>query len=743
MLGLNPKGGLARTVARVPPLGKTLKKEPLAGRYEEKISTHCYHTVPNQEDYLEPIGESWSVDPDSAVSMFSPPIPTVAFDPEDFQDLSPYCLLPEDKSSVMVGVTRGSSGTVQDDELNTPDIGFQREFNFTSSKNVLLEDTSVCLEGWEIPSLVLPEISIAEEKSAETSKKEDIDILHTKSDGIYIDMGCDLTVGYEEEIVSQNQEVSENRDETFMIVSQIQNEKSMNKSVHNREEMGTSLNTETVYRVGNELVMNINFVNFQSVDDTTIPPKTSTSDFHNLRLESLLGAAHNDRIVTLVDSSKQPTTTLSLGSLLAESAKTSDTKSRENTQKSVNELVAVSGDSIQYLLGTDLTKEEQLNFIPVEDIPIDLPTKNSKSLANLAGSTDNGDGAKQPQSLHTEDTTQKKKKKMTLNLPPLLETAEINTPVLDKLLAGNGKFDLMSYVFDNNQALPLDSPDVKSFLSLISFDDMAAAGPSHAMAPPAKMPLEATAPPVKIEVDDNQNATTIEGIVVDLNGSSLDGQWNISQTNEMEVDDIEESVEIKFDPKPLEEQKKSLKGGKISRSRVGVPYRTELESKIQGGSSLKLKITKKIPDPSIQKHIFSKKKFSEQDKVSTSRPRGRPAKRQYPSTSKEENLSKSRQRKYSSSSSVFDEPVTPQSKRSRLSSVESECDRYRELRDRNNEASRKSRQSRKSRELEMKDIGTKLEKENQSLRIRAEEMERLVKKLRQELIETISKSKRK
>lgn len=767
---LGQKEGLVRAVARVFPLENT-SKEALAGPWNEKNSSLYYHTVPNSVGYIDPIEESWSMNHDSAASMFAPTFPP-ALDLENFQDLSDYCCKPpQDTSSVMVGATKDSSCTVQDDELNTPDIGFQREFNFTSS-NVLQEDNNpVCLldpEGWGIPSLDLPQISIAEEKSTETLEKEDIDTTH-KADGIYIDGGWDLSVGHEEEIVSQNQEeklliVSQNQDEEFVIVSQNQDEKFVNTSVHTKEEMGTNFNNQTVYEVGDKLVVkNISFDNFESVDNTVIPPKTCTSDIKNIHLESLLGAAHSVQTVsnrvTSVDSSKQQSVRkLTLESLLSDNINEISTtvESKENEQRSVNGHVAVSGettgtDSVQYLLRTDLSQvnqEEQSHALAEVDITAkNITSQSSESLNSMAGSTVSEDSAEQTQSSHPEDNTLRRKMKLTL--PPLLATDEISTPVvLDTLLGGNGKFDLVSYVFDNNQPLSLDSPDVKpdfllSLISAGSSDSTAVAGPSHSMTQA-----------IKTEVEDNQSTTIINEIVVDLQENSLDGQWNISQTDEMEVDEDDlsmESVEIrKFDQKPVEEQRKPLKVGKISRSRVGgrghggLPCHTELESKIQDGSSLKLKITKKIVrDDSIQKHISSKKKVSEQNKASPSKPRGRPAKRQYPSTSKEENLSRSRQRKYSSSSSVFDEPLTPQSKRSRLSSVESDCDRYRELRDRNNEASRKSRQNRKTRELEMKDTAVKLEKENQSLRIKAEEMERLVKKLRQSLIEAVAKPKRK
>uniref|UniRef100_A0A1B6EA74 BZIP domain-containing protein n=1 Tax=Clastoptera arizonana TaxID=38151 RepID=A0A1B6EA74_9HEMI len=74
-----------------------------------------------------------------------------------------------------------------------------------------------------------------------------------------------------------------------------------------------------------------------------------------------------------------------------------------------------------------------------------------------------------------------------------------------------------------------------------------------------------------------------------------------------------------------------------------------------------------------------------------------------------------------------------------LESVGSTSDRYRELRDRNNEASRKSRLNRKSKEIEMKAQALQLEKENRMLKIKADEMEKLVKKLRDNLMQIVLK----
>jgi hypothetical protein len=88
-----------------------------------------------------------------------------------------------------------------------------------------------------------------------------------------------------------------------------------------------------------------------------------------------------------------------------------------------------------------------------------------------------------------------------------------------------------------------------------------------------------------------------------------------------------------------------------------------------------------------------------------------------------------------------DEPWISPSKKIKLTSGES-CDRYRELRDKNNEASRRSRQNRKARDGEMKEYAAKLASDNRTLKIKADEMERLVKKLREALLEAVVKAKK-
>jgi hypothetical protein len=251
---------------------------------------------------------------------------------------------------------------------------------------------------------------------------------------------------------------------------------------------------------------------------------------------------------------------------------------------------------------------------------------------------------------------------------------------------------------------------------------------------------------------------------------SPDGQCNVSQSEHMEVEDednqfLSSSVKLlgksdqQFEGQTKTNVIKGFKGNKqfhnVQETRKDLASHTTLESKIlQDGSVLKLKISKRklsAGEGSNTKVLLSQKRVSPRKNVSqleglplSRQTRGHSVKQLNPSPSKEKNIcsnNRSLQRKLSSRSTV-DVPWTPPSKRSRQSSVDSESDRYRELRDRNNEASRKSRQSRKVREGEMKETAAKLERENQSLKIKADEMERLVKKMREALLEAVMKTKK-
>jgi hypothetical protein len=214
-----------------------------------------------------------------------------------------------------------------------------------------------------------------------------------------------------------------------------------------------------------------------------------------------------------------------------------------------------------------------------------------------------------------------------------------------------------------------------------------------------------------------------------------------------------------FEGQTRTDVKNNLKGNKgqqiqkVSETRNGL-----LESRIvQDGSDLRLTISKvkastgrtgskRVALP--QQQVPPKEDGSELKELPLSkRVRGRPAKQSLlstsevkPSTSEVKHEMHTTNRPTRRKLCSVDEPWVSPSRRMRLSSGES-CDRYRELRDKNNEASRKSRQNRKTREHEMKEYAAKLASENQTLKIKADEMERLVKKLRQALLEAVVKTK--
>lgn len=252
---------------------------------------------------------------------------------------------------------------------------------------------------------------------------------------------------------------------------------------------------------------------------------------------------------------------------------------------------------------------------------------------------------------------------------------------------------------------------------------------------------------VKVEViepfciaasDDEQNDSMIEPMEL------VEGEVHCSR---------EHSSDHLCDGRTRTNVKKDLKGNKghqiqkFTETRKGL-----LKSRIlQDGTDLRLTISKvevpmgrtgskRVAVP--QQQVPQRENNSElTDLPLHKRIRGRPAKQALPSTSEVKSETRTTNRPPRRKSSPVDEPWISRSKRMKLTSGES-CDRYRELRDKNNEASRKSRQNRKTRDLEMKEYAEKLASDNQTLKIKADEMERLVKKLRQALLEAVVKTKK-
>jgi hypothetical protein len=200
-----------------------------------------------------------------------------------------------------------------------------------------------------------------------------------------------------------------------------------------------------------------------------------------------------------------------------------------------------------------------------------------------------------------------------------------------------------------------------------------------------------------------------------------------------------------FEGQTRTDVKNNLKGNKGQQTpKVSETKNGLLESRIvQDGPHIRLKIPKAKVSTG---RTGSKRVALPQQQVppkedGSKRVRGRPAKQPLPSTSEVKNETHTTKRPTQRKSCSVDETWGSPSKRIRLSSGET-CDRYRELRDKNNEASRKSRQSRKVREVEMKEYAARLASENQTLKIKADEMDRLVKKLRKALLEAVVKAKK-
>ncbi|XP_050538722.1 uncharacterized protein LOC126904083 [Daktulosphaira vitifoliae] len=100
-----------------------------------------------------------------------------------------------------------------------------------------------------------------------------------------------------------------------------------------------------------------------------------------------------------------------------------------------------------------------------------------------------------------------------------------------------------------------------------------------------------------------------------------------------------------------------------------------------------------------------------------------------------------RKRRSSNSSASIQTDDDDYPKHKRLNEDNSSDDKYRQLRDRNNEASRKSRATRKARENELNKSASQMEAINRKLTAKAEELENMVITMRQALLQIMTKKK--
>ncbi|KDR23256.1 hypothetical protein L798_07158 [Zootermopsis nevadensis] len=734
---------------------------------------------------------------------------------ENFQDLSSWCRKPpRGTSSITVDDTKGSSCIAQDDELNTPVIGVLHEFNFTSTSCALQEETSPYLcdgASWEIPpplDLLQMPCTDEDKKSFETVKKTDSDNTQsTPADAFFVDDTLGLSVGHEEEIVSShiNQEridleVTENKEPDDLKLMVNANELGDQSGVK-RIDFGNCESVEVSNRavkgigVGSgslESLLGLDF-GVEAVNGIFSVDRNSQRADTNLNLKNILAGS-----ICHITSDEQRTVETPTVTLVAnEVSNAITTKSQVIGPSNTNiHLIKQSMRSKESFSGKDAAKfaspsvngskefcgsnamaaniwrtdvpvkmgeqpkavncKHLENAVPVEVLADDLPSSTSSEphllLSSAKDEITSGHVMKPQFAVNVENAT---KRNLRLNLATQLSADDIiSTPVvLEPLLKQGEPFDLLAYVFDDDQAFRLDWPDTIG----VGFD--------------GKIPKSCTAEASGTKPTNNaellgsfQGDATVSVVEPFVTEKSPDGRWNIIESEHMEVEEIEDESlsssikilgksDVQFEGWTKTNVTKGFKA--VRETRKHLSTQSTLESKIlQDGPVLKLKISKRKlsagrgSDTNVlsQKQVSPRKNVSELEELPLSRrTRGKPEKRSSPSTSKEEESRSGRgslQRRRSSSRSVPDDAWTPPSKRSRQSSVDSDCDRYRELRDRNNEASRKSRQSRKVREGEMKETAGKLERENQSLKIKADEMERLVKKLREALLEAVMKTKK-
>jgi len=424
------------------------------------------------------------------------------------------------------------------------------------------------------------------------------------------------------------------------------------------------------------------------------------------------------------------------------------------------------------LFGTDLPAQIRQQSLPVNSELTGTAARVEISAKTLAGvsleppvtgthaneDVPGGNLGTQPQvALKEESATEKN---MKLNLSTVWEVTDdssigISTPdVMEFLLKQNGNFDLIGYVFSNPKEFQQDLPPANGDdrISVSYTGETAKVEPNIEQVEQSPNVAESLD---NIVGDAAVKLEVIEPVCI----AKLDDKQNDFMFVPMELVEGEVHCNVERRSDQLCEGrtrmivKNDLKGNKghqiqkFKETRKGL-----LKSRIlQDGTDLRLAISKvevstgrtgskRVALP--QQQVPQKENGSELKELPLRKQtRGRPARRALPSTSEVKNETHTTNRPPRRKSCPVDEPWILPSKRTKLTSGES-CDRYRELRDKNNEASRKSRQNRKARDLEMKDYAENLVSENQTLKIKAEEMERLVKKLREALLEAVVKMRK-
>lgn len=301
-------------------------------------------------------------------------------------------------------------------------------------------------------------------------------------------------------------------------------------------------------------------------------------------------------------------------------------------------------------------------------------------------------------------------------LQSVMNTPEVLKPLVDTPELEN--FDLLSYLCDDKAATPPVSSDSSNpfrFPQASTSQSTLATISTPSTAPEIKPNVMVVRPLTTASEEKEEKVFKSESAVV----VEVKPQIRPAVLSDVEEEEV---VEAESEPitlaRPIKEDQPSSRPSRTPRKRK---Y-SEDEFELSPSPS------EENPRSTRRRRTTSSKYDSDEDFTVPSR---KSPKKALTSISEEEDDVKVKRPRSSASGRRGERTV----------STSSESDRYRELRDRNNEASRKSRLTRKARETELGKQAEVLTRENRVLKVKVDEMENLVKKLREALLQSMMNKK--
>nr|CAD7577973.1 unnamed protein product [Timema californicum] len=631
---------------------------------------------------------------------------------ENFQDLSVWCEWPRSqRSHAMARAMRDSSGATED-ELNTPEVGEYNEFNFTSTSNDVTMSMNVTNE-WGVPS---PLAMHGDTNASDFGSSFDKWLYTDAVNGLY---GDKLTPATKKQKV-----VVEPVAETFTpsrgwgLILGHEDSVDMYKRDIDNPLLCYDVKSENI-SAPSSVKSDVTVVDYPySVTPMMVDDLTSSYD--------VTVAAHSDDTFSRHPAS--PDAATSFG----------DAGHSNQTYEET-----VTGTHAQFPQGYEGTEGgESRSFLGQDSVSVQGRVfghlgKFGDAPSSPVGERINLDSASRP------GIARPKLDLSLMNMTTPLESIGINTP--DVLESFVGDFNLLSYLCDDKVATPevmMESAEPKPSFTQV-----------HPLVPTLKkeQPTSVTSrqkidplplKPSHLRVHPIHPASKKDQEILVVSRKKIDPPP--SKPSRLLCSPIvptvktEQDIPVRF--------KQELAANLVVKKQGPARTVNLVINKPQGPiPTVNLVGEVRIPVETLQnpgKRNLIRIKPSERKRV-----RMTATKRNSRKQLKQSEILRSEE---NSTASTDDPSSTNKRSRQSISSGDelgefspgSGCFRYRELRDRNNEASRKSRLNRKAREEEMKEQSDKLEKENHSLRIKAEEMERLVKKMREALLEAVIKSKK-